>query len=383
VIITKIREQFIDLMSLKYKVLPPEPLVNPYFPTSFTSSAGPGIAVSSLQNRSPQSSNPFCVIQPCLRYWDIPKVGDSTHLSFFEMAACGSFLKTDREKTIKDIFDFLIHKCQFPIHKLWATYYKKGTVAGISEFPPDEDVVRIWRKLGIAEDHLIGLEGTECFVANRVEPVGGYRSEIYAELFAHPLPQCISCFPGLCSCGRFLEIATSVAYEFIVDLNKAKIEKTNDFQMFAAGFGLERLESLTENNGDIWKVSILSKIYNSIMKNFQLGSKQNISSKNLCLLTDNLRSLLFLFNECAFNIPGKSNKGRRWVMNKYLNVPREIIASHDSSHSILTESLELCRSLYTDFYPFLSCDISLLINSMNSFKKKKNIDKHLINNLYL
>jgi hypothetical protein len=77
------------MLRLGYTIQPRESLLSTTFPTTFTPSGGPNL-VEVFKNNFPFSS--IITNQPCIRHWDIELVGDSKHLSFFNMfvTACDS-----------------------------------------------------------------------------------------------------------------------------------------------------------------------------------------------------------------------------------------------------------------------------------------------------
>jgi len=99
-----IRQKWLDYyQALGYKIIPSAPLVHPAFPTSFNMSAG--LIQLDPKIRSPKKIKPLkeCLIQKCVRHFDINKVGDNTHLSFFEMAGAFEVGNFDEVETVSNI----------------------------------------------------------------------------------------------------------------------------------------------------------------------------------------------------------------------------------------------------------------------------------------
>jgi len=95
-----IRLAWLDFYQSKgYKKIDSAPLVHPAFPTSFNMSAG--LVQLDPRIRMPTKSSPLkeCLVQKCVRYFDINRVGDNNHLSFFEMA--GAFEVVEINKSLK------------------------------------------------------------------------------------------------------------------------------------------------------------------------------------------------------------------------------------------------------------------------------------------
>jgi alanyl-tRNA synthetase len=159
-----------------------EPLTSPFFPTAFTPSAGPTLLIEETNSKSHHYPDQCQVCQPCVRYWDLANVGDQTHLSFFEMVACSSFLPNGRWTTMETIFQFLTKTCSISPDRFWATRFGGGDVLGCGPFPEDTVAIDILHHLGIPDSRIVDVAGVEGFVANSMEPIGGYRCELYVDL---------------------------------------------------------------------------------------------------------------------------------------------------------------------------------------------------------
>ncbi|TSC85136.1 MAG: alanyl-tRNA synthetase [Parcubacteria group bacterium Gr01-1014_17] len=91
--------------------------------------------------------------QKCIRTSDIDKVGDATHLTFFEMLGNFSFGGYGRKEAISYAYDFITKELGLPIS--YVTVYK-----GSENVPQDKESQAIWKALGVAD---IREEGAEVF----------------------------------------------------------------------------------------------------------------------------------------------------------------------------------------------------------------------------
>lgn len=96
----------------------------------------------------------LCNIQRCLRTNDIEEVGDRHHLTFFEMMGSWSIGNYWKEKAITLAWDLLTNGFGFPPDKLYATVYLGNPALGI---PADEESIEIWKRIGLASDHIVPL----------------------------------------------------------------------------------------------------------------------------------------------------------------------------------------------------------------------------------
>ena len=313
-----------------------EPLSSPFFPTAFTPSAGPTLLIEEINSKSQHYPDHCQVCQPCVRYWDLANVGDQTHLSFFEMVACSSFLPDGRWTTMETIFQFLTQTCSISPDRFWATRFGGGEVLGCGPFPDDTVAIDILHDLGIPDSRIVDVAGVEGFVANSMEPIGGYRCELYVDL--GPRQQsCTQCLPGKCTCGRFLELVTSVAYEFEV-LNRNSRYSISPLPkqfMHATGFGVERLESILEGTGVIHQTPRFNHLLPYLA---QPISGFSMPYADRVRLVDTMCALLFLHADGATLLRGKSNRSRRWVLNKWIKRARELQSCGISVLPLLEES---------------------------------------------
>lgn len=336
-----VRRIFLTQTSPLYPEIPPEPLINDAFPTSFTSSGGPNLATQVLlQNSSLETGQRASIVQQCLRYWDIDNVGDGRHLSFFEMAVMVS-VGWGRREILRRLYWILTDPLRgFGIEptRLWATVYGQGLIHGL-EFAPDSDAANIWSDLGIEAQQMEWVHGSEGFVANRHESVGGYRTEIYFARATSCRGNCQECLPGSSTCGRFVELATSVTYDCEVGLDDhVPVRRLGGPPVIAAGLGLERVLQVVSGEHDISCVG-LSRTMRQVVLD-AVGDDPSRSSVRLgrCAsrIADHLRALAFLASTTGLKFPGKANKHRRPIINRYRRQLCEAllyVTSEDSSNA--------------------------------------------------
>jgi alanyl-tRNA synthetase len=349
------RQVFLEKDSDFYQTIPPDLLVSDIFPTSFTSSAGPNLASRTLLEHSLLSPwNRVSVIQPCLRYWDIPTVGDGRHLSFFEMAT-RVVVGGNRWQVLRDIVQLLIDDFAIDINRIWATFYKGGRVAD-REFPTDVEAIQFWENLGLPQSRIVPVFGSEGFVANRHEAVGGYRTELYVEKSKYCTGNCQTCLPGYSQCQRFIEVATNVTYEFAVNFERIPpIELIGSTPVHAAGFGLERVFQVIHEETDIGSVDSISRLRDAILMYSSLKNRQDKHYlQQATIAADHIRGLTFLAREGVDRLSGRSNRGRRWIINRYAKSLLETINQLEvSSDMIVRYLVPLVVEVHSSYYPEL------------------------------
>ncbi|HUV56998.1 MAG TPA: alanine--tRNA ligase-related protein, partial [Dehalococcoidales bacterium] len=141
--------------------------------------------------------------QKCFRTTDIESVGDSSHLTFFEMLGNFSIGDYFKQETINWSWEFVTQRLGLPPERLWVTI-----------FLDDDESFHYWRKLGIPEEKIwrFGEEDNFWGPAGDSGPCGPC-SEIHYDFgrqFGCGKPDC---GPN-CECGRFCEIWNLVFVQY-------------------------------------------------------------------------------------------------------------------------------------------------------------------------
>jgi len=349
------RRRFTAWLLGRYAPIAPDPLACDAFPTSFVPSAGPNLATQALlEGVVPARWDRVSVIQPCIRYWDLPHVGDGRHLSCFEMATFVSLRPGDRARILRDLFELLAEGLELDAERFWVTVYARGPVAG-QEFPADEEARACWLELGIPEERIVPVLGSEGFVANRQEAVGGYRTEIYYEARKTCRGGCAECLPGSSDCGRFVEVATSVTYSFAVDFEaRPSIRPVVAPPVHAGGFGLERAVQVGLGLDDIGEVDSVARLSETLWRKGGKDRPLAGARRAATVAADHLKALTFLAAENAHSLPGRANKGRRSIVNRYVRSLRDALHRLElTTPSALAIALPVILDLYGEPHPHL------------------------------
>ena len=87
--------------------------------------------------------------QKCIRTGDIEDVGDSSHLTFFEMLGNWSLGDYFKKEAIAWSFEFLTKDLGFTIEQLHITVFE-----GDNNAPRDNESAEIWEQLGIHKNQI-------------------------------------------------------------------------------------------------------------------------------------------------------------------------------------------------------------------------------------
>lgn len=251
----ELREHYLQFFEQRgHRVIPSAPLVPENDPTVLFTTAGMHPLVPYLLGEPHPLGRRLVGFQKCLRTNDIDEVGDTSHLTFFEMLGNWSLGDYFKDDALSMSYEFLTHELGIDPGRLAVTVF-----AGDADAPRDEDSADIWRKLGIPESRIFFLPKSE----NWWGPIGtsgpcGPDSEIF---FDTRRPDHPGCRPG-CPCGKWLEIWNNVfmAYEKHPNGSYTPLKQAN----VDTGMGVERTAWVLQNQDDIFAIETLAPLITAV-----------------------------------------------------------------------------------------------------------------------
>ncbi|MEE8414043.1 MAG: alanine--tRNA ligase, partial [Dehalococcoidales bacterium] len=240
--------------------------------------------------------------QKCFRTTDIESVGDTTHLTLFEML--GNFSVGDyfKKEAIAWAWEFLIHHLKLPADRLWVTV-----------FLDDDEAYSHWREIGIPEDRIKRFDEEDNFwgPAGDSGPCGPCSEIFYdfGEEFGCSKP---TCGPN-CDCDRFTEIWNLVFTQYNQD--KEGVRSLLPNPNIDTGMGLERAVTFVQGKKTIYETDIFALL---IEKVCQLTGKEygadGDTDKSIRVVAEHSRGIAFLIGDGL--MPG--NEGRGYVLRRLL-----------------------------------------------------------------
>lgn len=297
-----------------FKILPPSSLLHPSVPMSFVMSAGLIQIENNLDQIVEQTGGKFVFNQPCFRYFDVKQVGeDTTHLSLFDMAAAFHVGCSERETVLPRLWAFLTKTLGFEARSLWVTYLDDP------ELGQDKQTYNCWRDIGVNEDRLIGLNQEHCFwkqsntgqIASDGKKCGPH-SEIFVERLEVDNSSC-SCSqlnPGLCQCGRFVEVSNSLFIENYISAEGKLVAAGTVFAECV--IGVERLAMILQGVRDVHHVDRFD-VWREKLESLLQKSRTPEIEISMNIILDHLSAFLILSRHGA-PIPGRG--GRKYLMRK-------------------------------------------------------------------
>ena len=310
--VTEVKRKFLEYFSGQgYQPTDSAPLVIPELHTAFVMSVGL-LQLKAVLTQHAQDRNfpPFCMVQRCLRHYDIERVGMNNHLSFFEMAGAISSGDKEQPQVLATLLEFLTDIAGLKKDSLVFTIFAGGDFMNIS-LPADEVSIQVLLRLDVARSRVFGRgPETNLFGLPPREEACGPAVEIFLDRGLQPsCPNPAACEPG-CSCQRFVEIGTCVFLQYLkVDKGLEKLSKI----YCEAAVGVERLAFARSNLPSIYDLGSLREV-STYLEQRQMIQRSNPQQQQqqAQICADHLRASVFALAENA--LPGRG--GRAHVLRK-------------------------------------------------------------------
>ena len=279
-------------------------------PTVLFTTAGMHPLVPYLMGEPHPAGTRLCDYQKCIRTGDIDSVGDSSHLTCFEMLGNWSLGDYFKKESIAWSFEFLTGKqwLNIPSEKISVTVF-----AGEQDIPRDDESAEIWLSLGIPKERIHFLPRSDNWwgPAGETGPCGP-DTEIFYDTGKNACGA--DCKPG-CSCGKYVEIWNNVFMQY----NK---DKDGHFQKLErrcvdTGMGIERTVAMLQGKKSVYDTEVFQPIIHSIE---QLTGKRygenEADDASMRIISDHTRAAVFIIGDPKGVTP--SNVGAGYVLRRLI-----------------------------------------------------------------
>ena len=301
---SQLRQMYLDFFKSKgHAVIPSASLIPENDPTVLFTTAGMHPLVPYLLGAKHPEGKRLTDVQKCVRTGDIDSVGDSSHLTFFEMLGNWSLGDYFKKEAIEWSFEFLTSEKWLGIDKdkLYFTCF-----AGDDDAPKDTESADIWKSLGVDESHIFFLDKQH----NWWGPAGitgpcGPDTEMFIDM---GLPKCSdSCSPA-CSCGKYLEIWNDVFMQYNKTADGAYVPLSQ--KNVDTGMGLDRTITIMQGKSSVYETDMFSGI---LAKIAELSSKNYgddfETTKAFRIIADHVRCATFILGDEKGVTPSNVDQG--------------------------------------------------------------------------
>ena len=358
----KLKKLYLEFFQKKgHEIIANAPLLPENDPTALFTSAGMHPLVPYLLGQQHPSGRRLVNVQKCLRTSDIDEVGNSFHLSFFEMLGNWSLGDYFKEESIRWSYEFLTSREWLNIdeEKLSVTVF-----AGDEEAPRDTESARIWEGIGIPKDRIFYLPRED----NWWGPVGstgpcGPDTEIFYDTGKEPCGSV--CQPG-CSCGKYNEVWNNVFMEYnrTPDGEYELLEQKN----VDTGMGVERTVAVLQGKDNVYEIKIFAPLVDGIKKLAGIEAVSEDQIRSVRIICDHSRAATFLLAEGIVPLNVEQGYVLRRVIRgairhgKLLGIEEEFL-------SVLSR---IIMETHAEDYPHLRSNEDFIVTELQKEYKKFN-----------
>jgi len=299
----EIRAAFLSFFKEKgHEIIPSSSLIPLGDPTLLLTSAGMVQFKPYFLGEALPSNPRLASCQKCFRTTDIEAVGDTSHLTFFEML--GNFSVGDyfKQEAISWAWEFVTWHLKLQTQRLWITI-----------FLDDDESFQLWRNIGVPEERILRFGEQDNFwgPAGNCGPCGPC-SEIHYDFGEEFGCGKDSCAPG-CGCGRFSEIWNLVFTQYNQDEKgqRTLLPKPN----IDTGMGLERTVAVVQGKVSVYETDLFALLLECIsgLTGKEYGDDNGVDN-TMRVIAEHSRGIPFLIADGV--IP--SNEGRGYVLRRLL-----------------------------------------------------------------
>ncbi|RLC65432.1 MAG: alanine--tRNA ligase [Chloroflexi bacterium] len=341
----ELRQAFLNFFQDRgHKIISSSSLVPHKDPTLLLTSAGMvQIKPYYLGLETPPSPR-LTSCQKCFRTTDIDSVGDSKHLTFFEML--GNFSVGDyfKQEAISWAWEFVTEHLRLPEERLWITIYLD-----------DDESFAYWRDVGVPAEKILRFGKEDNFWG----PVGdsgpcGPCSEIHYDLgeeFGCGGPEC----KPNCDGGRFFEVWNLVFTQYNQDQSgrRSPLDKPN----IDTGMGLERALAAIQGKSSPYETDLFSPLVEHIchLSGKEYGRDENVD-RAIRIVAEHSRGIAFLIADGVM----PSNEARGYVLRRILRRASLFGRKLELNDPFLNEMAEVVIGTMSHIYPELIVNQNLI-----------------------
>jgi len=308
----ELREKYLNFFKERdHAIIPSASLIPEHDPTVLFTTAGMHPLTSFLLGEKHPGGKRLVNVQKCIRTGDIDDVGDSWHLTFFEMLGNWSLGDYWKKEAIEWSFEFLTGRDYLGIssEKLSVTVFAGDPLINSGQATRDEESAKIWESLGIPKERIFYLSKEENWwgPAGQTGPCGPC-SEMFYDTGKE---KCGSdCKPG-CKCGKYAEIWNDVFMEF----NKTAEGKFEQLKQknVDTGMGVERTIAVLDGFDNVYD----TELFKPLIKKIEEISNKKYEGENIKtfrIIADHLKAATFILAEGV----EPSNVERGYVLRRLI-----------------------------------------------------------------
>lgn len=306
----QLREKYLNFFASKgHAVISGASLTPENDPTVLFTTAGMHPLVPYLLGEPHPAGKRLTNVQKCVRTGDIDAVGDSCHLTFFEMLGNWSLGDYFKKEAITWSFEFLTQELGFSPEQINITVF-----GGEKDIPRDDESIAIWKSLGIPEQRVYPLPRADNWwgPAGETGPCGP-DTEMFIDTGRDSCgPECV---PG-CSCGKFIEIWNDVFMQY----NKTAAGKYEPLEQHNVdtGMGVERTICMMNDCETVYETELFAPLMSKIRELTQITPDEaETQVRAERIVADHMRTAVFILGDPKGGVK-PSNVGANYVLRRLI-----------------------------------------------------------------
>lgn len=357
----ELRNLYLNFFKEKnHEIIPSSSIVPENDPTVLFTTAGMHPLVPYLLGETHPNGKRLTDVQKCIRTSDIEEVGDSSHLTFFEMLGNWSLGDYFKKESISYSYEFLTEVLKIPRDKLYFTVFEGDEIA-----PRDLESYEAWKSVGVDEDHILflGKEDNFWILGSGIGPCGP-DTEIFYDTGKEKCSK--DCNPS-CDCGKYLEIWNNVFMEFYKDEqgNLTKLKHHN----VDTGMGLERIICVLNGYDSVYDSDLFINLKLKLEEISNLKYIDNLRSFRIIM--DHIRTSTFILGDYHKITP--SNVGAGYVLRRLIRIMIRHLKKLNVNEFVLNELANVVIDDYKDIYKELEDNKDFIFSELekeyNKFTK--------------
>ena len=330
-------------------------------PSVLFTSAGMHPLVPYLLGQKHPEGTRLTNVQKCIRTTDIEEVGDTTHLTFFEMLGNWSLGDYWKKQAITWSYEFLTSKkyLGFDPDKLSVTVF-----AGDEDSPRDNEAAEAWRSVGIPDERIYFLgKEDNWWIAGNSGPCGP-DTEMFIEV--DEIPKCKpDCKPG-CNCGHFVEVWNDVFMMY----NKSEEGKYTPLkqQSIDTGMGVERTAAMLQGVPSVFDTEAFVPLLEKIRELSPLEEFSEYDETQIRIIADHVRSAVMIMADDRHISPSNVEQG--YIVRRLL---RKAIHSADRlniSKGFMIALTDIVVNMFKDLYKEVERNRDFIIKNLTAEEEK-------------
>ena len=336
-----------------HAVIPSASVIPENDPTVLFTTAGMHPLVPYLLGSKHPAGTRLVDVQKCIRTGDIEEVGDSSHLTFFEMLGNWSLGDYFKKELIAWSWEFLTSPDYLGLDKdkLAFTVFE-----GEGDIPRDDEAAGYWMENGVKPENIYFLPRKHNWwgPAGQTGPCGPD-----TEMFIiKDQPPCgPDCSPA-CSCGRLLEIWNDVfmQYNKTADGQYVPMEKKN----VDTGMGLERTICTLNGVKTVYETDAFTGIIAKIseLSGKQYGESESVT-KAFRIIADHIRTSTFIMGDPRGVSPSNVDQG--YVLRRLIRRAVRYGMEIGLPEGFTCEIAKVIIAQYAEIYPELKQNESFVL----------------------